>query len=135
MTKITQFSKPACKTVSEAAMKALAAVAAEHGIKLEYRGGTFTDQSFTFKLEAIVDGGERQQKRQVAEDFKFNAQFIGLKADDLGREVTIGGKKMKISGYRARASKQPIILDAADGKMYTASVETVIGALSRAVAS
>lgn len=132
MTKITQFSKPAAKSLSAAVMRALIATAAEHGVSLNYRGGKFDDNSFTFKIEAIVEGGSSQRESQEIDDFKFNAPYVGLKADDFGKTITLDGKTFTIAGFRSRAGKKPISLKCADGKMYSAPVDLVKLALARA---
>lgn len=123
--KITQFDKSTSAAIGKTAVAALREVMAAHGLKIEYRGGSFTGPSFTFKIEAIVEGGETRQEEQWRVDFEFNAPYVGLKKEHFGKEISVGGKSMTIVGFNTRSRAKPVVLKDAAGTTYDAPVKLV----------
>ena len=74
-------------------------------------------------------------------DFKRYAEFKGMKADDLGKTVSLMGKPYTIAGYLVRSTRNPILVKDAKGKSWrmplylvTAALEKVRGKVSNQVA-
>lgn len=112
----TKFNKQNLATIRKDIDAALAEVAAKHGITLGIGNISFTDTSFTTKLTAMIKDGnvatdDTMSAKQMtwAKDFKLYASLYGMKAEDLGKKVTIGSTEYVIVGARPRA-KQNIVM-------------------------
>lgn len=96
------------------------------GMQIKVGNCTYTPTSFTFKLEGAVASKDGTFETKERRDFKANAGFIGLRADDLDATFEARGKKYKIDGYKPRASKYPIMATRiADGKQFKFMLSTV----------
>lgn len=111
--KIIQFDRSTCKVLGEAVTKALAAVAAEHGVEIAYAGGTMDGAKFTMKLRcAVTDPAAVEADRKQ----KF-AQFCGLydlKPHHYGMTFSAGGKQYRLIGFNPSRDKWPVTVQAAD---------------------
>ncbi len=127
MAKITQFDSVACRHLRERLNSALAAVAADEGIKLEIGKMTYTrDGKFvSMKLDAAIVLGDGRAASREADDFLKYAAMEGLKPEHLNAQVSLGGRKFTIRGYRARSPRKPIELEDAGGKIYVTTVADV----------
>jgi len=132
-TKIKEFNRPACRILSKAVEAALAPVGKEFGVDFSYKGGNYSPANLTMKIEAAIIGADGQVKSREAEDFKKMAQYYGLEADDLNKEVVLNGRRGKIIGLKPRSRKYPIIVEVENGKMFKYPVNSVLRALGRKV--
>lgn len=112
----TKFTKQNLATIRKDIDAALAEVAAKHGISLGIGNISFRDDSFSTKLTAMVkssddafDSTMSAKEMTWAKDFKMYASLYGMKAEDLGKKVTIGANEYVIVGARPRA-KQNIVM-------------------------
>lgn len=123
------FDKHIAGAFAQEARLALAALAEKHGVTIEYRGGKYEATSFEFKMRAVVKPTDGSIPGPEAAAFRVNATFYGLRPEDLGKSVVLGGIPMVITGLNTRSHKMPIILKAARGSM-KASAESVRRALA-----
>jgi len=85
-----------------------------------------TGGTATIKLDVVALGDGGAQRDIPAELFIQFAPRIGLKPDDLGKVVTIQGRKFKVAGYKPKATKNNIIIKSIDdGKVYVTDTATV----------
>ena len=108
--------------------KAIADVGGKHNVVLRVGKASYTPSAgtATFKLEVttLADGGKRRDI--PAELFLQYADIIGLKKEDLHKEITLQGRKFKVSGYKPKARKNSIyIFDSIANKTFVTSVEAV----------
>lgn len=121
------FDRAACRVLREDLDAALAAVAEKHGITLKTGGMRFTDATVTIQVEAALPGRSKN-----SEAFNRHAHVFGLEQEDLGRELTINGWRLRIAGLRPNAPKRPVLLDRVGSKgQVVATVEDVLRALGR----
>lgn len=116
------------KLLRPALEKALKPVEDALGIKIELGTGVMDREGKvgTLKLELSTVGEDGTSEKREALDFKRMAPLYGLKASDLGREFSVGGKRFRISGWRVRASAKPIIAARVDnGREYIWALEDV----------
>ena len=79
----------------------------EHGVVLEVRPGSYSTNNFTFKIEGSqMVGDEVMTKEAVAYREHSMHEQTGL---ELFSEFTDGGETFKVTGFRTRASKRPIL--------------------------
>ena len=121
-----------CRLIAQEAEIALRAIAAKHGVEIKYNGGNFTPTSATLKFEFAERATDGTVLTEEASNFKRYAEIYGLKADDLGREFWLNGKRFTISGLNTRAHKMPVIAKASDGKSYKFSATSVVNRLKAA---
>jgi hypothetical protein len=108
--------------------KAIADVGGKHNVALRVGNASYTPSAgtATFKLEVttLADGGK--QRDIPAELFLQYADIIGLKKEYLHKEITLQGRKFKVSGYKPKARKNSIcIFDSTTNKTFVTSVDTV----------
>lgn len=109
--KITTFNKTNLGNLKESLKEALAKVEQQHGIKFDIGTFSFSENNVKIKLSAntVDDSGDVYSIE--AEDFKNNAKYVGLSAEDLGKEITVNRKTFKIIGLNLRAVKNPVMLE------------------------
>jgi len=115
---ITQFDKATCRTLGLEIEAALAAVAAKHGLKATYGGGSFDPSQFTCKirLELATDN----PNAETAERAKFTqlCDLFNLKADDYGAVIRSHRHgDLTIVGFEPSRPKFPIKVRKADGTL------------------
>lgn len=131
--KITKFEPNNCKLVRRRVEEALASVAAEFGVEIHARGGTYTDGNYTLKVEIATKSETGEVNTREADDFRRYAGAYGLKPSDLFRKVTkSGGEVVQIIGLRPRAPKWPVIIETGEGKRLCMRAEDAAKLLARA---
>jgi hypothetical protein len=119
------MTKQRAKTISDDALRALQAVAAQHGLTVACKGGTFTGATFVPKFEFAEAGAERAT-------FVTYAKLLGLDAADFGATFrTAGGRVFKITGLKTSARTQPILVEDLQGTRYKMRVSDVVEGLRR----
>lgn len=130
MSKITTFNPTVCKLLDQRIKDALAPLAAEFGVQIKIGGGSYLGGSYKPKFEVAVIAADGLAMTPEAEAFKQCAAMLGFKPDDLGRSFKANGRTFKITGYRPRAHRQPIMATTDDGKTYVFPVDAVKRALA-----
>lgn len=118
---ITGFDRETCKRLTADLEAALQQFAAERGLSLLSRGGTFDPPlSFTAKIEfritATADGRSADQAR-----FERDCGLVGLTAADFGRTFMFAGQTYIVADLNVGRAK-PLIATR-DGKRYAFSIE------------
>ena len=106
--KIKKFDKPACKLLAGEIQFTLMKLGKKYGVEIMTGNGTYTSDTYTLKLNVSrISNGKVLSKE--ANDFKRYAAMHGLKAADLGRTFSSGGRTFKITGFNTKAHKYPIM--------------------------
>lgn len=121
MSEITQFNRTTCKTVRAALEAAVQTVAKEYSIQVTTGGGSFSDNTFTLKLECATKGEGGVVNTKEAEDFKFYCFRWELTEDMLNKVFFDrgSGERYKVIGAKPRSTKYPVIvIKMSDGTRY-----------------
>ena len=112
--KIEKMNKPACQVIKNAILKALKEVESEYGVKIDTKGGRFTDTSFTFPMEiSVIKNGKVLSKEATA--FSELAELYGFKKTDLGRTFKSRVNIYEITGISTRNRKYKLLAKRSDG--------------------
>ena len=82
--------------------------------------------------DAVLDDAGEAQTRE-REDFALYARAFGLREADFGREIVMGRGRARIVGIKPRATKRPILVEAANGRRYVMGADAVKRQLAREV--
>jgi hypothetical protein len=126
VTKITSFDRATCRVVSTRIEALLAPLADELGIKIQTKGGRFSGQSYTLKVECATVSEDGNVMTQEAQDFQVYAFRYGLDADDLFTTFERNGSTWTLVGCKPRSRKYPLLCrDEGNGKTYKLPADTV----------
>jgi len=110
--KITTIDKDACRLIRNTLDQALAPVAAQLGVSLKagHISYALDGKTANVKLEVATLGTDGLAVDKDAEYFKKNAQWMGMKPEDLGRKFKHwDGKEYELIGYNPRAATFPFL--------------------------
>lgn len=132
--KLTRIERSTCSTLTARANAALKVLGEEFGLTITVKGGgQFSDSTFQTKVEFALPSAGGELMTTEATAFRLNARLYGLQPDDLFREFTYAGKRVKIVGLKTRAHKMPILyVDLGTGKRYKCSEDAIKIWLDRA---
>ena len=135
---IKTFESQNVRTIMDECEEALTAIAEKHGLTLDRKGRTYRRDSlpvmFQFLIEELDADGNAMGAG--AKDFIKHASLYGLKEDDFGAEFHSNGELFRITGFKPRARKYPVLAEKVrDGKTYKFPVERVKAALAKAKAA
>jgi hypothetical protein len=120
--KITGFDKATCKAFDAALGQTLRKFAADHGVEVEMRGGTFGAGNYKPRVEfRTADAGQKEWERY--------ADMFGLPKDAFGKTFQRGNSLYTISGLSISASRFPVITKRQDGVEFKFPVVTVLQGL------
>jgi hypothetical protein len=125
---MTTITKDLLKSLREDINAALSDTAKKHNVTLRAANANYDPVlgTATFKLEvlALDDTGE---KRDIpAELFLKNAEMLGLRKNDLHKEITMSGRKFTVIGYKPKSRKNCILIkDSQSGKVFVTDLPTV----------
>jgi hypothetical protein len=102
-----QFNKTNLQAIRRDIDNALADVETKHGITLRLGNMSYSELSFTAKIEGECIGESGETKAE--KDFKLGAHLVGLKPEDFGKTFESNGEKFTITGLNLRASRFPIM--------------------------
>ena len=125
--KVQKFDRPTVKALRNDLDQALAQVAKQYGIEISTGNISFSGDNCSIKVTAAVIGESGMVMSKEATDFARYAQFK-LPGVSLGDQFTYGGKTYTITGWKARASKNPVLAEC-NGNTYRVPVELVKSAL------
>lgn len=106
---ITQIDRPTVRLISDRIMEALKTVSDELGIQFNYKGGTFSPNNCTLKIEASVRAPDGTVIDREREAFKRSAFIFGLNPEMLDKTFVSNGEEFRIVGLSPRKSKYPVI--------------------------
>lgn len=106
---------------------ALESVGQKHNVTLQAGNCSYNATgTATYKLEVVALGAGGAQRDIPAELFLQYADIIGLKKEDLHKEIILQGRKFKVAGYKPKARKNSVLIfDPIENKTFVTSVETV----------
>jgi hypothetical protein len=121
---VKNLDKAGSTVVMNAALEALQAVAKEYGCTVSRKGwtygGSYAKVSFEFAL--VKSDGSTMDSRAVA--FVEAAGLFGLKPTDLGRIINIKGELFKITGFKPRSTRYPVVLERVkDSRTFSLTLE------------
>lgn len=131
-TKITKFNKRNLTAIFAEVEAALAPIAERHGIKLERKRCSYREDELpvAFQFITVELDGEGNAMDSRAKDFVKYADLYGLSKDDFLAEFRSNGTLYRITGFKPRASKYPVLAeDVKTGKTYKFPAEKVKAAL------
>jgi hypothetical protein len=112
------ISKTTCAQVTAAARIALEDVAKRYGLTVQVGGGSYDELSFRPKVEFKVADADRAE-------FERFAKLVGLEPSDFGATFSSNGNTFTVAGINLRASRFPVNVRRADGKMFKMPEATV----------
>lgn len=115
---------------------ALAPLAAELGVEIRTANATFNpgpEGNVKFNLLVMNKTATGVLSSPDALAFKRNAFLLGFKAEDLGAQFSVAGKRYTIVGAKPRSGKYPILTRNDAGQIYKFPSRTVQLALGRPV--
>ena len=109
---IKSFDRANLKVLSMDINETLQAVGKKYGISIKTNGGTFDHISFRLKVEcSVMQDGNVISKEETC--FKQYASMYGMKPEDLGKNIIVGGKAYKvIADYIQKNDSKCILLSA-----------------------
>ena len=122
--KVKKFDRPICRAIKDDLAKDLEMLGDKYGIIIKTKSGSFSDETFTFKVECAVITKDGAVMTKEARDFQTHAFLYGLDKDLLWKEFKFRGNSYKITGLRTRARKTPIVCER-NGKIYRVPAEIV----------
>jgi len=126
--KITRIDRKACRTIDEAAEKALQEVAEKFGLTVKRESGRFDSTKFTAKFSFLAVG-----ESGVPKDFRQCASLVGLDPDCYGKVFRSNGEAFRVTGINLRRRKYPVSAERVkDGRSYKFSAENVMWMLRAA---
>lgn len=124
-TNITSFNRQSCAALSARVQAALQPLADEFGLVITTKGGTFTPDNFTIKVEAATISRDGTVQSREATLFREYAQSYGLDPGLLGAPFSSNGKEFVVVGLNPRAQRLPVIAKDGSGLRYKFAAETV----------
>lgn len=108
--KITEFTSTNIKAIRPKLESALATVAKELGIAITVGKCSYLDTSATFKVELGVISESGVAFSKDAEQFKLEAPFHGIPAENLFKPFTaLDGNTYVIVGWAPRRPARPVL--------------------------
>jgi hypothetical protein len=96
---------------------AIAAVGQKHGVTLKTGNASFTETSFTFKLNGTIVGAPTVEASSMA----MLGSLLGLDPSWVNKPVMFAGKPFVCRGLKSGG--RSVLIERQDGKMFRTSVE------------
>ena len=109
--------------------EAVAALETQYHCKIALGNITYDAQSFRSKLEVVMQNEDGLIESKERIDYKSHCRLFDLKPEWLGRSFAINDKTWTVVGLKPRATKRPVVVQAADGKEYVFRTVDVIRAI------
>ena len=109
--------------------EAVAALETQYKCKIALGNITYDAQSFRSKLEVVMQNEDGVVETKERIDYKSHCRLFDLKPEWLGRSFAINDKTWTVVGLKPRATKRPVVVQAADGKEYVFRAVDVIRAI------
>lgn len=104
-----KFDRDNLKALRKDLEEALKQVAEKHNIQIVVGNASFTSNDVNWKIQMLAKDDSGKVHDRLAEDFKFYANALGMKPEDLGKEFTVGRDKYRLKGYNGKKRKFPIV--------------------------
>jgi hypothetical protein len=127
----TMMTKNKAEVIGERIMTALKQVEDGLDVTIARGKGCYDNESLTLTITATLHAEDGTAQTKEALDFKKWASIFGLKEEDLGARLQLGGSTYIISGCKPKNRKYPIIADeegtSRKVKMPVDQVKTLLG--------
>lgn len=121
------INKATARKIGNAGLVALEKVAAEHGLVVEYNGGSFDSESFKPKFVFKSGNADRTAFERVCWMYGLERGDFGAEFDDTFSPTE---RRYRVVGINTRASRMPILCeDVATGKRYRLTEAAVVRGL------
>jgi hypothetical protein len=77
----------------------------KHGLNVQLKGSRYSESTWSPKFEFATVSEDGQVQSKGAQTFKLFASSYGLEPDDLGKVITIQGKKYTITGWLEKSGE------------------------------
>lgn len=114
MEKLTTLTRQNTKPLMADMLLALASLAAKHGVQFQLAGGSIAPDGASAQVKFDVVCAAEGDSIPVAL-FKKNAERLGFKQSDLGREFTARGGRFTIKGLNSARSRNNVIITKVGG--------------------
>lgn len=132
MAKIKKFNKTVAKQLAAEVIEALQPVLKKYDIQAVEKGGSFTETSFTQKVEFMIQVSEDEnvRDREYKENLKYAEMYgMGLSEADYNKlfEYRNGYKNetYRFAGLNFRAKRYPIVAENMQTGEYTRFTDSV----------
>ena len=115
--------------------EALEPIAEKYGLTLDRKGKSYQHEALPVMYQFLIKeiGEDGNELTAAGKDFISHASLYGLEPSDLGKEFRRSGNTYKITGFKPRSHKLPVLgQDVKTGKTFKFTVEDVKLALKRA---
>ena len=109
--------------------EAVKALEKQYHCKIALGNITYDAQSFRSKLEVVMQDEDGVVETRERIDYKSHCRPFDLQPDWLDRSFIANGKTWTVVGLKPRATKRPVVVQAADGKEYVFRAVDVIRAI------
>ncbi len=111
--KIENITRELCRRLRDDIDAVLKPLGAQLGVKFHAGNASYTDNTVTFKLEAMIEGFDK-----VKAEYEQACIAFRLRKDQYGTPFKWGGNNYTLAGLSMRSSKYPIIAERDNGKRY-----------------
>jgi hypothetical protein len=132
---LTQFNQVNVRAILEECREALEPVAEKYGLTLDRKGRTYQHDSLPVMFQLLVKQMTEDGTvlTAAAKEFQRYAPMYGFDKDDLGKTFTTHQGSYRISGWKPRSRKYPILGECVrSGKTFKFMVEQVKAGLKKA---
>jgi hypothetical protein len=119
---IKTFDRTSLRLLRAPIEEALKGIETEYGISIKLGNASYNPSNATFKLELATVG--------EATALKTYGVMFGLPKDSFEQTFNEGKHTFKIIGLRTKASRYPVLVERADGKVFCYPVDRVAKALN-----
>jgi len=121
MDKITKIDRAACAKMRAALEEVLPGIAEELGVSISAGSGSFSDNTFSLKVEFATISEDGNVNTKEAQDFTAYCSRWDLEPEVLNQTFTdvSSGDLYKVIGAKPRSKKYPILCEKkSDGTVY-----------------
>lgn len=125
---IKSFDRQNLSAIRKDLEEILGQFAKQHGLSVSVGNIRFSPTEFGTRLQVRVNNGGGLE--EVSRYAPISSLGLGFKDEDMGKVVTIRGKKYEVVGCKPRAWKMPMIVkDVRSGKLFKMQASDVAKAL------
>jgi hypothetical protein len=127
---IKTFDRTSLRLLRAPIEEALKGIETEYGISIKLGNASYNPSNATFKLELATVGADGTAISKEATALKTYGVMFGLPKDSFEQTFNEGKHTFKIIGLRTKASRYPVLVERADGKVFCYPVDRVAKALN-----
>ena len=121
-----QFDKNVCRAILKDMEEALEDVCKKYGMEIRTNGGKLTHETFSPRIEFILEGGKTKKESRVEQDLERYAP------DLIGKSYRgSGGALFTIYGFDTKKRQYPILSKRSDGRLFKCAEDHARHAVAR----